>query len=176
MTFFHFLGEDQVDGINLRVRAMVFNATFNNISVISLLTLLSRWIKYSKQRREVWSHATALMPPLFIEVPVPRQESERSCICVLGGSILSLFLRFLEWISELFWQCTILICFSFHYCLLYRTYMYKWHDTVCIITLPAFLFHSINKLYFVLYPITIRNSHKKMWRMMLQVNYKLLFP
>jgi hypothetical protein len=33
MTFFH-LGADQVDDINFRVRAMVFNATFNNISVI----------------------------------------------------------------------------------------------------------------------------------------------
>jgi len=27
---------------------------------------------------------------LFIEVPVPSQESERSCICVLGVSILPL--------------------------------------------------------------------------------------
>jgi len=26
---------------------------------------------------------------LHIEVPVPRQESKRSCICVLGVSILS---------------------------------------------------------------------------------------
>jgi hypothetical protein len=28
--------------------------------------------------------------PLFIEVPLPRQESELSCICVLGVSILPL--------------------------------------------------------------------------------------
>jgi hypothetical protein len=27
---------------------------------------------------------TSLTPPLFIEVPVPRQKSEWSCICVLG--------------------------------------------------------------------------------------------
>jgi hypothetical protein len=31
--------------------------------------------------------------PLFIEVPVPSQESDRSCICV-GGNDFALFLRF----------------------------------------------------------------------------------
>jgi hypothetical protein len=35
------------------------------------------------------------MPPLFIEVPVPWQESEQSCICVLGVSILPLSTMFL---------------------------------------------------------------------------------
>ena len=53
---------------------------------------------------------TSLTPPLFIEVLVPRQESERSCICVLVISIFPL--------------CTILIfyfgivvtaCFLFHF-------------------------------------------------------------
>ena len=34
------------------------------------------------------AHKTSLTPPLFIEVPVPSQESERSCICVLEVSIL----------------------------------------------------------------------------------------
>ena len=29
------------------------------------------------------SLALSLTPPLYIEVPVPSQESERSCICVL---------------------------------------------------------------------------------------------
>ena len=38
----------------------------------------------------VWSHKTILIPSLFIEVPVPIQESERLCICVLGVSILHL--------------------------------------------------------------------------------------
>jgi len=38
---------------------------------------------------EVWVHKTSLTPPPFIEVSVPR-ESERSCICVLGVSILPL--------------------------------------------------------------------------------------
>ena len=39
---------------------------------------------------EVWADKTSLTLPLFIEVSVPRQESERSCVCVLGASILPL--------------------------------------------------------------------------------------
>ena len=34
-------------------------------------------------RGEVLVHKNSLTPPLFAEVPVPSQESERSCICVL---------------------------------------------------------------------------------------------
>jgi len=37
---------------------------------------------------EVWALKTSLTQPLYIEVPVPSQESERSCICALGVSIL----------------------------------------------------------------------------------------
>ena len=39
---------------------------------------------------------TSLIPPLFTEVPVTNQESEWTCICVLGVSIflLSTFLMF----------------------------------------------------------------------------------
>ena len=36
----------------------------------------------------VWVHKTSLSLPPFIEVPVPSQEGERLCFCVLGGSIL----------------------------------------------------------------------------------------
>ena len=35
-------------------------------------------------RGQAWAHETRLTSPLFIEVPAPSQESERSCICVLG--------------------------------------------------------------------------------------------
>ena len=38
-------------------------------------------------RWEVWAHKTSLTPLLFIEVPVPRPEFGRSCICVIGLSI-----------------------------------------------------------------------------------------
>ena len=40
-------------------------------------------------RGEVCAHKTSLTPPLLIEVPVPSQEGERSCIC---ASILPMFL------------------------------------------------------------------------------------
>jgi len=36
----------------------------------------------------ITSSETNLTPPLFIEVPAPSQESEQSCICLLGVSIL----------------------------------------------------------------------------------------
>ena len=43
------------------------------------------------QRGEVWAHKTSLTLPLFIDVPVQNQESERSCILyVKGVSILPL--------------------------------------------------------------------------------------
>jgi hypothetical protein len=41
-------------------------------------------------RGEVWAHKASLTLPLFIEVPVPSQESERSCIWVLGVLIFPL--------------------------------------------------------------------------------------
>ena len=45
---------------------------------------------------------TSLTMPLFIKVPVPSQESELSCIYVLGVSILSLFRRIFDKIFKLF--------------------------------------------------------------------------
>ena len=41
-------------------------------------------------RRAALVHKSSLTPPLFIYVPVPRQNSEWSCICVLWLSILLL--------------------------------------------------------------------------------------
>ena len=45
------------------------------------------------QRRDVSVHKRKLIPPFNIEVSVARQEIERSCICVLEVSMLSLFVR-----------------------------------------------------------------------------------
>ena len=36
-----------------------------------------------------WDNKTRLTQPLFIEVSVPSQECEQSCICVLGISVVS---------------------------------------------------------------------------------------
>jgi hypothetical protein len=41
-------------------------------------------------RGEVSINKTNLALPRFIEVPVPSKESERTCICVLGVSVLLL--------------------------------------------------------------------------------------
>ena len=63
--------------------------------------------KMIMRRGEIWVHKTSLNPQFFIEVPVPSQESERSCICVLGVSNLLLLT-----IMELFRQCGI-FCFNY---------------------------------------------------------------
>jgi hypothetical protein len=41
----------------------------------------------------ICAHKTSSAPPLFIDLPVQSQDSERSCICVLEELILPLFLR-----------------------------------------------------------------------------------
>jgi len=43
----------------------------------------------------ITSSEISLTPPLFIEVPVPSQEREQPCICVLGVSTWSLSAIFL---------------------------------------------------------------------------------
>jgi hypothetical protein len=44
--------------------------------------------KNDKRKNNDLQNKTCLTPPLFIEVSVPRQESEWSGICVLGVSML----------------------------------------------------------------------------------------
>jgi hypothetical protein len=39
----------------------------------------------------VWTHTTSLTQPFIIEVPVPSQESQRSCICVSILPFYSIF-------------------------------------------------------------------------------------
>ena len=42
-------------------------------------------------RGKVWAHKTSLTQPLYIEVPVSSQESERSCMYVLAISFCLCF-------------------------------------------------------------------------------------
>ena len=42
-------------------------------------------------REKVLAHKTRLPPPLFIEVPVPSQEREQSCIGVRGVDVSSFY-------------------------------------------------------------------------------------
>ena len=67
---------------------------------------------------KVCANTTSLTPPLCIEVLVSSdQESEKSCICVLGIYILSLSM-----IPQLdFWDfpTVFLFCFSFYYICLF---------------------------------------------------------
>ena len=45
---------------------------------------------------------------------VVSQESKWSCVCVLGVSILSLFIRFSDWIFELLWWFFSLVLLAAH--------------------------------------------------------------
>ena len=56
------------------------------------------------------AHKTNSTSPLFIEVPVPSQESERSSICVLEVSILPISMLFLQDIRT-FPMCGIFLFF-----------------------------------------------------------------
>ena len=57
-------------------------------------------------KEEVWVLKTSLTRPLVVEVAVPSHESVRSCNFVLGYRFCP-FLRFANWILELFLQCGI---------------------------------------------------------------------
>ena len=57
-------------------------------------------------REGAWINKASLTPPLLIEVSVPSQTNEPSCICVLGVSNWH-FLWFFYWILEYFRQSSI---------------------------------------------------------------------
>ena len=56
--------------------------------------LIHFFFNFTKRGR-LRPNKTSLTPPLFIEVPVPSQECERSCIFLLVASILPLSTNFL---------------------------------------------------------------------------------
>ena len=61
--------------------------------IIELVLILKMYELFAAERlttKYVWPHKTSLTRSFFIEVPVPNKESEWSCICVLGVSILPL--------------------------------------------------------------------------------------
>jgi hypothetical protein len=72
-------------------------------------------------RREVWVHSPYFKSPLSIEVPVPSLEIERSCICVLGVSILSLSTIL---IFDLGISATVLYFVSFFHSITCYVYVY----------------------------------------------------
>ena len=56
---------------------------------------------------------TSLTPTLYIKVPVPRQETEPSCICVLEVSILPLSMMIFE--CDIVFRHDSVIFFVFHF-------------------------------------------------------------
>ena len=58
---------------------------------------------FTSFKEDAWAHKTSLTSSPLIEIPVPSQESEWSCSCMLGASIWPLSM-----LSKLFRQCGIL--------------------------------------------------------------------
>jgi len=87
---------------------------------------------------QVWTHKTCLISPLFIEVTVPSQESEWSCICVLVVSILPLSTILILHFGTvpIVWY---FFCFSFYF---YRLTMSILDDLIFLIF--KFLLYYIN--------------------------------
>ena len=91
----------------LAANTLIYNVQHNSFlyNNIAWLVIFEGWffltrLKHLDDRiislsREVWAHKISLTPPPLIEMFVPSQESERSCICVLGVSICSLSMIFL---------------------------------------------------------------------------------
>ena len=71
-----------------------------------IIVLIYQQIKKCNYFLILYICQASLTPPLFIEVPVPSLESERSCICVLP-------LRFSFWILEMFRLSIIFLAFHF---------------------------------------------------------------
>ena len=63
---------------------------------------------------DVWIHKTTITLPLFIEVPVPRQESELLSPCVARGINVASVSAILLLYFGTFLTCEI-VCFPFYY-------------------------------------------------------------
>ena len=82
-------------------------------------------------KRIFWGHKTNLTPPHFIEVPVPSQESERSCICARVRVSIMLLYDF----AMRFWNCS-----GVGFLKLYlQTYMKHWTSVKKIDYLVGFI-------------------------------------
>ena len=62
---------------------MLYNVNNKNVEVYNLLACANHLHdRIISLNGEVCVHKTRLTPPLFIEVSIPSQEREWSCICV----------------------------------------------------------------------------------------------
>jgi hypothetical protein len=68
-----------------------FNVEYRNDQVI---TWIDTFMITSFHTEAVWVHKANLTLPLFIDVPVSNQESERSCMCAMGFYFVSVYMIF----------------------------------------------------------------------------------
>ena len=89
------------------------------------------------------ANKTSWAPPLFIEVPVPSQECERSCICVLELSILLFFGRRFDWILEMLRQCVFGFWFLFLFLFLFFAFVFVLFGLFLFLFFVLFVFGTI---------------------------------
>jgi hypothetical protein len=115
---------------------------------------------------EDYKYFTSLTPPRFTEVYVPSHESERSCICTLGISILPLF-TILNLLST---SNVIFICPHIY---MFMANIYSMNFSIHhvpptweVITYPRYWINNIKLLYcFALYfnTLFISTSYTHIW-------------
>jgi hypothetical protein len=119
------------------------------------LIKIGKGFVFRKWVYKVCSNTTSFTPPLCIEVFVPSQESEQSCICVLGIYILSLSM-----IPQLdFWDfpTVFLFCFSFYYICLF-VYLMVFNATfnhISVISCWHFIIFVCLFIWWCLTPLSI---------------------
>ena len=106
------------------------------------------------------AHTTSITPPLFIEVPVPIQESERSCICVLRGIDFTSFCDFDIWFGIVPTVWWFLVLILFHNCYSELFWMYMSRSQRRIKDTNELKIYKVNRIVVKLYEeeqISLRN-------------------
>ena len=77
---------------NVQDYSVLYNNTVRLVVKICILLTCGKQLHDNiiSLRGEMLAHKTSISPPRFIEVPVPSQKIDQSCICVYGVSILPL--------------------------------------------------------------------------------------
>ena len=113
----------------VRILSFIITLFAHLYARVDIILTCGKYDRVMSPRGQVWVHKTSLTPPHFIELPVPSQESERSCIYVLGLSILPfcdfsigfwnfsdsvVFLSFDLYVSDTSWQ-SLVVMYSQHF-------------------------------------------------------------
>jgi hypothetical protein len=82
----------KIDTPNIQIhdRSLSWLGTDTSLKILDFIVLYSEYGKFHHKRIKINLLYKTMKSRIFKEVSVPSQESERSCICMLGVSILPL--------------------------------------------------------------------------------------